>query len=65
MNRCRICHGRCCTYVNDVNNILVERGELDPDAEVNIIVLCVVLIVCVCCRVSVELSWIFVSSWKT
>ena len=54
MNRCRVCRGRCCTFVNDVINVLVERGELDPDAEVNIIVLCVVLFICVCCRVSVE-----------
>ena len=32
-----MCRGQCCTLVNDVVNILVERGELDPDAEVNII----------------------------
>ena len=36
-----MCRGRCCTFVNDVINILVERGELDPDAELDIIVLCV------------------------
>ena len=65
MNRCRICHGHCCTFINDVINVLVERGELDPDAEVNIIVLFVVLIVCVCCRASLELWWIFVSGLKT
>ena len=60
MNRCRVCRGLCCTFVNDVINILVEHGELDPDAEVNIIVLCVVLFICVCCRVSVERWWISV-----
>ena len=37
--------GRCCSLVNDVINIRVEYGEIDPDAEVNISVsLCVVLV---------------------
>ena len=46
--------------MNDVIDILVERGELDPDAEVNIVVLCVVFFICVYCRVSVERWWISV-----
>ena len=38
VNCCKICKGRCCTLVNDVVNVLVEHGEVDPDAEVTIIV---------------------------
>ena len=41
VNRCKMCRGWCCSLVNDVINILVEYGEIDPDAEVNISVICV------------------------
>ena len=36
MNRCRMCRGKCCSLVNDVINVLVEYGEIDPDAEVSV-----------------------------
>ena len=55
-----MCRGRCCSLVNDVINILVEYGEIDPDAEVNISVsLCVVLVV-FHFRVTERPSWNFV-----
>ena len=53
-----MCRGHCCTFVNDVINILVECGELDPDAEVNIILMCCVVYMC-CYRVSVE-QWEYI-----
>ena len=35
-----------CALVTDVINILVEYGEINPDAEVNVsVILCVVLVV--------------------
>ena len=37
VNRCKLCKGRCCSLVNDLINILVEYGEIDPNAEVNIV----------------------------
>ena len=37
VNRCKLCKGRCCSLVNDVINILIEYGEIDPNAEVNIV----------------------------
>ena len=37
VNRCKLCKGRSCQLVNDVMNILIEYGEIDPDAEVNIL----------------------------
>ena len=41
-----MCRGKCCSLVNNVINILVEYGEIDPDAEVNVSVsFCVVLVV--------------------
>ena len=48
--------GKCCTLVNDVVNTLVERGELDPEAKVNIILVCCVVYMC-CCRVSISQWW--------
>ena len=36
VNHCRLCKGWCCQLVNDVVNLLVEYGEIDPNAEVNI-----------------------------
>ena len=44
VDRCRICKGRCCALVNDVINTLTEQGELDPDAEVIVSVVLLVLI---------------------
>ena len=38
INHCKVCKGRCCSLVNDVINVLVEYGEIDPNAEV--IILC-------------------------
>ena len=38
VNRCKLFKGQCCSLVNDVINILIEYGEIDPNAEVNIIV---------------------------
>ena len=37
VNHCKLCKGRCCSLVNDLINILVEYGEIDPNAEVNIV----------------------------
>ena len=37
VNRCKLYKGHCCSLVNDVINILVEYGEIDPNAEVNIV----------------------------
>ena len=37
VNRCKLCKGWCCSLVNDVINILIEYGEIDLDAEVNIV----------------------------
>ena len=37
VNRCKVCKERCCALVNDVINILIEYGKIDPDAEVNIV----------------------------
>ena len=37
VNRCKLCKGQCCPLVNDLINILVEYGEIDPNAEVNIV----------------------------
>ena len=55
-----MCSGKCCSLVNDVVNILVEYGEIDPDAEVNVSVsLCVVLVV-FHFRVTERPSWNFV-----
>ena len=49
-----MCRGKCCSLVNDVINILVEYGEIDPDAEVNINnCLCVIVIV-LCFRATVR-----------
>ena len=43
--------------MNDVVNVLVEHGEVDPDAEVTIVVLVdCCYFYCVCCRVPVRLS---------
>ena len=36
VNRCKMCRGKCCSLVNDVINVLVEYGEIDPDAEVTV-----------------------------
>ena len=44
VDRCRMCKGRCCALVNDVINTLIEQGELDPDAEVIVSVVLLVLI---------------------
>ena len=44
VDRCRMCKGRCCALVNDVINTLTEQGELDPDAEVIVSVVLLVLI---------------------
>ena len=45
-----MCRGRCCSLVNDVINILVEYGEIDPDAEVNISVCLYVIVILLCFR---------------
>ena len=37
VNRCKICKGRCCLLVNNVINVLVEYGEIHPNAEVIIL----------------------------
>ena len=37
INRCKLCLGRCCLLVNDVMNVLIEYGEIDPNAEVTIL----------------------------
>ena len=37
---CQLCGGSCCRLVNSVIDALVEEGELDPNAEVYII-LCI------------------------
>ena len=39
MNRCKVCKECCCALVNDVINILIEYGEIDPEVEVNIMCL--------------------------
>ena len=39
-----MCKGHCCALVNDVINTLTEQGELDPDAEVIVSVVLLVLI---------------------
>ena len=45
VNRCKMCHGKCCSLVNDVINVLVEYGEIDPDAEVSVSVsLCTMIV---------------------
>ena len=44
VDRCRMSKGRCCALVNDVINTLTEQGELDPDAEVIVSVVLLVLI---------------------
>ena len=41
MNRYRMCRGKCCSLVNDVINVLVEYGEIDPDAEVLLVLVVV------------------------
>ena len=53
VNRCRLCKGCCCDLVNDVINVLVEYGEIDEDAEVNVKCSCLfcVVLICVVCRV--------------
>ena len=40
-----MCSGPCCSLVNSVINVLVEEGELDPDAEVIISLVLVFLMV--------------------
>ena len=45
-----MCRGRCCSLVNDVINILIEYGEIDPDAEVNISVHLYVIVILLCFR---------------
>ena len=60
VRHCRVCRGQCCAFVNDIIDILVECGELDPDAEVVVIVLHVVFFMCYYYRVSVERWWTFV-----
>ena len=45
VNRCKLCKGRCCSLVNDVMNVLIEYGEIDPNTEVTIIVLLFVSVV--------------------
>ena len=51
VNRCKLCKGRCCSLVNDVINILIEYGEIDPNAEVNIITYLNVMVILLCFRV--------------
>ena len=34
---CSVCWGTCCPLVNDVVNTLVECGELNQDAELNVV----------------------------
>ena len=47
VNRCKMCRGKCCSLVNDVINVLVEYGEIDPDAEVSVSVgLCTIIVLC-------------------
>ena len=36
VNRCRMCRGKCCSLVNDVIHVLVEYGEIGPNAEVSV-----------------------------
>ena len=44
-DKCMMCSGPCCSLVNSVINVLVEEGELDPDAEVIISLVLVFLMV--------------------
>ena len=57
VNRCKMCRGWCCSLVNDVINILVEYGEIDPDAEVNVSVSLCVVVVVFHFRVTEKPSW--------
>ena len=43
-SHCKVCHGRCCSLVKDLINVLVEYGEIEPNEEVCIVVLCWLLI---------------------
>ena len=38
--------GKCCVLVNDIVNSLMEHGELDPEAEVNIFTVYYVIDLC-------------------
>ena len=44
-SRCKVCHGRCCSLVKDLINVLVEYGEVEPNEEVCVVFVYWLLIV--------------------
>ena len=65
INRCKLCKGRCCSLVNDVINILIEYGEIDLDAEVNIVCYWLIVLLLLCCfRVIGRLLLTSLLSWR-